>query len=255
MLIRISLIVAILAGLAVAGIALFPLKDNITSTIAARDEFNNKWKQETAKRVTAEKNLADTKTKLDSTTKELASTKTERDSAKAAEAEAVKKADDLQTALTKTQGDLKSSQDKLAAWEVLGIPLAQARDILTSLKRVTEEKDALEAEKAIIYAKAKKLQAQLDDIVGKNHDPELPDDLSGKVVVVDPKFDFVVLNVGQKQGVLPKGKLLVHRNGKLVAKLVVTDTITDNQCVANVMPNYQQSDIMEGDQVFPANPN
>ena len=250
MLIRISLIVAILAGLGVAGIAFFPLQDQIKTTIASRDDFHTKMVQERQDKVKAQNLAKETQTKLDSTTKELVSTRTERDSAKSAEADAVKKADDLQASLNKTKQDLESSLNKLAQWEVLGIPIAQAREILTSLKRVTEEKDALEAEKAIIYAKAQKLSAKLKELQGDHVEVEEPEGLSGKVLVVDPKFDFVVLNIGEKQGVLPHGKLLVHRNGKLVAKLVITDTITSNQCIANVMPGYKQSDIMEGDQVF-----
>lgn len=251
MLIRISLIVAILAGLGVAGIAFFPLQKEIKDTIASRDDYNTKLKDETKKHTQTKKELADAKTKLDSTTKELATAKTEREAAKTAEAEAVKKAEDVQATLTKTKQDLQGAQDKLAAWESLGFPLAQARETLSSLKRVTEEKEALEAEKTIIYNRSLKLKAQLDSLTtGTSIDPEMPEGLSGKVLVVDPRFDFVVLDIGEKQGVMPKGKLLVHRDGKLIARLVVTDDIRSNQCVANVMPGYKQADIMEGDLVF-----
>jgi hypothetical protein len=187
---------------------------------------------------------------LDQTKTELASTKTERDNAKSAEAEAEKKADDLQANLKKTQKDLEDSQNSLAAWKELGIPIAQAREILNSLKQVREEKDALEAEKAIIYAKAKKLEAKLKELTNQGDDPELPEGLSGKVLVVDPRYDFVVLNIGEKQGVLPRGKLYVSRNGKLVGKLVISDSIQANNCVATVMDGWKQSDVMEGDQVY-----
>ena len=60
----------------------------------------------------------------------------------------------------------------------------------------------------------------------------------------------MVLNIGQKEGVVVNGKLLVNRNGKLVAKLRITDQITAERCIANVMPGWQLSDIMEGDEVF-----
>ena len=246
MLIRISLIVAILAGLGVAGIAFFPLQDQIKTTIAARDDFNTKWHAETKAKQTALKNLADTTKTLETRTKELADTKQQLSDAKVAETAAEKRADDFQASLKKTQQELQTTSDKLAQWEALGIPIAQARDILNSLKRVTEEKDALEAEKAIIYAKARKLQAKIDQMVDPTRDVEEPEGLAGKVMVVDPRYDFVILNIGEKQGVVPFGKLLVHRNGKLVAKLVISESIEPNQCVANVIPR----DIMEGDEVF-----
>ena len=253
MLIRISLIVAILAGLGVAGIEFFPLQDQIKQTIAQRDDFNSKLKAETLAHNKTKADLAKTTTELTKTKGDLATAQTDRDAAKAAEAEAVKKSEELAANLKRTQQDLDSTKDKLAAWDSLNIPIVKARDILNSLKRVTDEKNALEEEKAVIYAKARKLKAQLDAVLTPNGDPDM-DELEGKVLVVDPKFDFVVLDVGSKQGAVPQGKLLVSRNGKLVAKLVITQNIETTQCVANVLPGpWKQSDIMEGDLVFNAN--
>jgi cell shape-determining protein MreC len=70
----------------------------------------------------------------------------------------------------------------------------------------------------------------------------------GKVLVVDPKYDFVVLNVGGNQGVVENGRLLVNRDGKLVAKLRVTK-VEPNRSIANIVPDWKQSEVMEGDQV------
>jgi hypothetical protein len=75
--------------------------------------------------------------------------------------------------------------------------------------------------------------------------------LKGKVVVVDPKFDFIVLDVGESQGVLERGEMLVSREGKLVAKVRVW-TVERQRCVANVLPGWKLADVMEGDQVVPA---
>ncbi len=253
MLIRISLIVAILAGLGVAGIAFFPLQDQIKQTISQRDDFDSKLKAETLAHNQTKNKLASTTKDLNDTKATLASTQQERDSAKAAEAEAVKKSEDLLANLKKTQQDLDSTKDRLAAWESLGLPIAKARETLNSLKRVTDEKNALEEEKAVIFAQANKYKAELAVLKGETTDPQM-DEMEGKVLVVDPKFDFVVLDVGTKQGAVPQGKLLVSRNGKLVAKLVITQKIDPTQCIANVLPGpWKQSDIMEGDLVFNAN--
>ena len=72
----------------------------------------------------------------------------------------------------------------------------------------------------------------------------------GKVLAVDPKFEFVVLDIGEKEGALENGQMLVNRNGKLVAKIKITDSIQPNRCIANVMPGWKLGDIMEGDQVL-----
>ena len=77
----------------------------------------------------------------------------------------------------------------------------------------------------------------------------MPAGLRGKVLVADPKFDFVVLNIGEKEQVVPYGRFLVSRNGKLVAKLKV-QSVQPDRSIANVMPGWNLSEIMEGDEVF-----
>ena len=252
MLIRICLIVAILGGLGVAGIAFIPLKDQINSTISDRNKFHDQWRTELVDHKKAQ-DLADATKKeaLDKTKVDLAGAKQERDDAKAAEANAVKTADRLQADLSKAKDDLGAAKDKLAAWEVLGIPLDQAKEILNSLKQVKAEKEARRGGKGHHLHQEPETPEQAGQHSYAGRDPEMPEGMSGKVLAVDPKFDFVVLNIGQKDGAVERGKLLVSRNGKLVAKVIITDSIQSNQCVANVMfPGYKQSDIMEGDEVF-----
>ena len=53
-----------------------------------------------------------------------------------------------------------------------------------------------------------------------------------------------------KQGVVERGELLVNRDGKLVAKLRVTG-VEPKRCIANVLPEWKQADVMEGDAVLP----
>jgi hypothetical protein len=72
-------------------------------------------------------------------------------------------------------------------------------------------------------------------------------------MAVDPKWDFVVLNVGEDQGVLPDGELLVSRDGKLVAKVIVR-SVQKDRSIANLVPGWQLGEIIEGDEVIPAHP-
>jgi hypothetical protein len=250
MLIRICLIVAILGGLAVAGVDYFVLKDNIDKTIADRDTFNTNWHKEEGEHKKYQTLAEKTQKELDKTKQDLTAANQAKDEAVAARADAEKALTVAQNNLKKTQADLDATSDKLAAWEALGIPLIDAHKILDSLKRVQDEEAALETEKQVIYAKCVKLQGQLDAILDPDRDPDMPDGLRGKVLAVDPRYDFVVLNIGQKDGVVVNGKLLVNRGGKLVAKLRITDQITSERCIANVMPGWQLSDVMEGDEVF-----
>jgi hypothetical protein len=81
----------------------------------------------------------------------------------------------------------------------------------------------------------------------------LPAGLKGKILVSDPKWDFVVLNVGQDEGAAEDGDLLVSRDGKLVAKVRI-HTVQKGRSIANVLPGWKITDVMEGDLVIPANP-
>ena len=62
-----------------------------------------------------------------------------------------------------------------------------------------------------------------------------------------------MLNVGEDNGVLKYGELLVNRNGRLVAKVRVSNVEKDRS-VANVVPGWQLGELMEGDLVIPAHP-
>ena len=71
--------------------------------------------------------------------------------------------------------------------------------------------------------------------------------------MTDPKWKFVVLNVGEDQGLLKDGELLVNRDGRLVAKVRVS-SVQKDRSVANVMPGWELGEVLEGDQVIPAYP-
>ena len=55
--------------------------------------------------------------------------------------------------------------------------------------------------------------------------------------------------MGRDKGLLERGELLVNRSGRLVAKLKISD-VKDHRAIANVMPGWKQSEVLEGDQVL-----
>ena len=69
----------------------------------------------------------------------------------------------------------------------------------------------------------------------------------------DPKWHFIVLDVGEDQGVLLNGEVLVSRQGKLLGKAKVS-RVQPGRCVANMVPGWEFGEIAEGDQVIPAVP-
>jgi cell shape-determining protein MreC len=121
------------------------------------------------------------------------------------------------------------------------------------LKDSQESVAFVNEEKMILQRVLARTQARLSIYEGTNTFVTLRADLRGKILVVDPKWDFVVLNIGQDQGVIDNGELLVSRAGRLVAKVIVR-SVEKNRCIANVMPGWKLGEVIEGDEVSPAHP-
>lgn len=253
MLIRISLIVAIAAGLIAGALNIVKVRDKITTLITQRDDFHNQRDQVQAQLDSTKKDLAKTKDDLTQTQQELTDTKTQRDKAVAEAKTQTTRADDLADKLTKTTQERDDAQARLAAYQATGLTADQVGSLNKALNSTRNELEAVKEENGVLQRTVNRLQAQINELIGTNYVVTLRADLRGKIVAVDPKWDFVVLNIGGDEGVLNDGEMLVSRDGKLVAKVIVR-SVQKDRSIANVVPGWQLGDIIEGDEVTPAHP-
>jgi hypothetical protein len=253
MLIRISLIVAIVAALAAGALSFTQVRGKINTLITQRnDEHDHRVTAETDLAST-KKTLATTKDTLKQTEQDLTSAKAERDKAVTTAAAQMKRADDLSEKLTKAAQDRDEAQGKLAAYVDTGLTAKQVTELGRSLKNAQNAIDAMNEEKLVMSRTIDRLNNELAKYVGTNYVVKLPAGLRGRILVVDPKWDFVVLNIGDMQGVKADGELLVSRDGRLVAKVVVR-SIQKDRCIANIIPGWRLGQVIEGDEVSPAHP-
>ena len=253
MLLRICLIVAILGALAVGGLNIVMVKDKVTKLATDRDNEKNMKVQAQTELASTKKDLATTKTKLTATETELASTKDERDKA-VAEATSQQKRADLVTAdRDKIRKERDTAQEELAAFNATGLKPEQIVAMNKEYKGLEKALEGSKEENKLLGQKIVKLQNELAIYTKPEYVVPLPPGLRGKVLVTDPKWNFVILDVGQEQGVLEFGELLVNRNGRLVAKVKVR-SVQKDRSIANVLPGWQLGEVMEGDQVIPAHP-
>jgi hypothetical protein len=253
MLIRISLIVAIIAGLAVAGLNFVMVKEKITTL---QTNLNNETTAHTATKGELSKTqteLKQTSDKLKETETTLATTTEERDKAVAEARTQSSRAEALATELTATRQARDLAQEELAAYKASQLSPAQVVALNKQLRTLQDTLAGSQAENRVLGQRLRRVQNELDRYVSPEKPVLLPASLRGKILVADPKWNFVVVNIGEDQGVLEHGELLVNRNGKLVGKLVVR-TVQKDRSVANVMPGWELGDIIEGDQVIPAHP-
>ena len=253
MLIRISLIVAIIAGIAVGALNFTMVKQKVNTLQTNFINTSNTL-------FTTEATLRTTKKNLDTTTAQLAQTNTalvvawsDRDKAVNDRDAATQRANDLSDKLAKTTKERDDAKDELAAYQASGLSAAQVASLGKDLKSLQDNLAGAKEENALLGKKIAKLDYELKKYRGEKPVVLLPDTVKGKVVITDPKWDFVVVDVGESQGVKEDGELLVSRDGKLVAKVIVR-SIQKDRCIANVMPGWKLGEVMEGDQVIPAHP-
>jgi cell shape-determining protein MreC len=253
MLMRISLIVAIVAALAAGALNVFQVRDKITTLISQRD--TEKHEKETAQTELAgtKKDLAKTKNELSQTQTQLADSQAAQKKAEDTATAQAKRANEISDKLTKATQERDDAQNELASYKNSGLTSQQVAQLSKTIKDAQNEIEAINAEKGILEHKVNSLQAQLYKFTGTNVVITLPADLKGKIVVVDPKWDFVVLDVGNDQGIKQDGELLVSREGKLVAKVIVR-TVEKDRSIANVVPGWKLGEVIEGDDVSPAHP-
>jgi predicted nucleic acid-binding Zn-ribbon protein len=250
MLLKICLIVAILAGGGVVAVNFLKVKPAIETIRDARD---SEQKQKVATQKTLDKtkkDLKDTSDKLDTTSKDLESTRTKLTAANRQVSTLQSQTNTLHEELGKAMDARDKAQGELAEWHQLHMTPDQVVKATNDLKKVTRDFMGASQEALVLKTEVDKLTNELWALRPNTSDVvELPTGLKGKVVAVDPKYDFVILNIGEDKGVLPKGIMMVHRDGKLIGKVQIV-TVKNNQSVANILPAWRRGEVMEGDEVL-----
>ncbi len=253
MLLRIALIVAILAGLAAGGLGYYEVTNQVPALTKQRDD-------EHTLRVSTQLELAQTKTKLKKTQsdlaqtqQDLADTRTSLDKAVARADAETKQMDQLNQKLADVSAQRDDAQNKLASYSAIGLSPDQVAALNKQLKDADKQIAAINGENALLNHQLVIAKNHLRELIGPDVDIKLPPGLKGKILVVDPKWDFVVVDVGDADQAVPGAELLVSREGKLVAKVVLR-TVEKNRSIANIVPGWKLGEPIEGDEVTPAHP-
>jgi vacuolar-type H+-ATPase subunit I/STV1 len=246
---RISLIVAIVAG--VGALAITQLKvaktlDELRTDLqTTKDSLTaSQQSEQRAKRESREATAAADKAK-----KELDTARIDLATASEKAVQQEKRANDLEATLNRTTQERNDAQAELARWKAFEMTIEQIRATIAENKKLVQERNAVFGENKILDRNLKAAQSELAILKGEVMKVPLPPSLKGKVIAVDPKYEFVVLDVGKDDGVLARGEMLVNRSGRLVAKVRIL-TAEANRSIANVLPEWKQAEIMEGDVVI-----
>jgi peptidoglycan hydrolase CwlO-like protein len=243
--VRICLIVAVVGGLVSAffGFLVSAQKKDWQGQYSTAD---GKLQSTSKKLKESEQTLATTKASLDETTTKLG--------------EATTKADSLQSELSKAQSIAGELEQKVSAAEQrvtaaqteisevksqLGAESAAAKEAQSKLTQLESEKKILNDD----LASAKAEVARLLDIQKRTQTGEMPPGINGRILSVNRNWNFVVLNIGDKQGVVENGELIIYRNKEFVGKVRVVSTEA-NTCVADLILDSLKGEVQIGDEVM-----
>lgn len=251
MLTRVCLIAAIVFGVAVAGINLWKVREVIVTTRTERDNERSMKEQAQQQLAQTRRELSDTQDDLAQTKQTLESTTAERNRLRSETDTLTKQNNTLQQRLKETTDTLNNAQAELAAWNALGITVDQVKTVIATAKEAQEALDVANEEKRILSRRIDELKNRLAYYEDPDKRVPLPVGLTGKVLVADPKWEFVVLNIGEEDGVLERGELLVSRDGRLVGRVQI-QSVQKDRSIANLMNGWKLSEVIEGDVVIPA---
>ncbi len=250
---RAALIIALVAGLVSVSVSVTQVKEKITTLQAdltsTRDNLSNT--QRNLRETSA--TLKETQENLKVATADLVDTRSQLDQTIRQRDELNKLAQEKMAQLEETEKSLSDANSKLSRWDALGLQPDGVRQMQADLREAVVNNTALLDENELLSRKITRLETDLARYTQGVQMVALPENLKGKVTAVDPKWDFVVLDIGSNNEVAESGELLVARDGRLIGRVKVV-SVEPTYSVASLMPGWltEGEIILEGDTVMAA---
>lgn len=171
-------------------------------------------------KATAESSLATAKADADKAKKDL---ETSLAQVQAKDKEIADLNEKVAKATPATTGSSAVAADP-AVQEELTVAKAQVTKLEQEIKAARTDKEDADKKVAVLEAENARRAASMSR-----------PGLEGKVLAVNPNWSFVVLSIGDKQGVVSNSNLIVKRGGSMVGRLRVT-SVEPNTSIADILP-------------------
>ncbi len=253
LILRIILLVVILAG--IGGIFLgLQKRQKLSDAEKAKTEAEQKASDASSK-------LSGAEDKARKATAELQTTQTALDTAKKEADENKKKAEahmaelkKTKEELAKTAADAKAASLKLEQLNKVLPPGVDPSKIIDEMRRVQSDLQVLNDEKALLSTKLAELQSENTNMKKRLQNREhgdIPKDLVGHLMAVNSEWNFVVLDVGENEGVVANKSMLVYRDGQLVGRVKIT-SVEPSISIGDILPKWTHGELREGDSAIAA---
>lgn len=161
---------------------------------------------------------------------------------------------DLETTksdLESTNSKLKVTAEQLQAFED-GLKGKKPDELFQEINELSEKVKVAEGEQKILAAAKEKSETELkklrEQIEMTKPGGTKSLSLSGRILAVNPTWNFVILDVGKKDQIVEGLTMVISRGEKIVGK-IKTVTVDTETTVADILPDTPASAIEVGDQV------
>ena len=198
---------------------------------------------------TAAQNLATTVAEKDQIGSKLSGTQSELDKVKGQITGLSTDKTSLEAQVTQLSADLQAKNQELERRGIAGS---------SAPAEATSDQQAQLAEQQTLITKLQgdldSARSQLSSLTKEKQDrlhQRMRNGLSGRILAVNPAWNFVVLNLGDKNGVVSNAELLVKRGTQLIGKVRVT-SVEPSTSIADIVANSvpQGATISPGDDVI-----
>jgi len=202
--------------------------------------------------------LADLSSEKDTLAANLGEAQNELGTAKQELAAAQEKAAALETELSQASGDADAKDMRIAELEQQLTDAASASAPATpeaaGLAEITAERDEAKLNLASAQDTISGLQAQIAELrrkEGARGTAQMRQGLQGTILAVNQAWNFVVLSLGDRQGVVPNAEMLVQRGGQLLGRIRVT-SVEPSTSIADILVRTvpRGLSVMPGDTVI-----
>jgi len=183
--------------------------------------------------------LEKARNELDSVQQELAAVQSELKDAKDQIASLSSQVETKEVELAQAQARIQQLQDDKALLE------REVQDTREELARAQDEARDLADQVTALEHTVRDLEARLGERIAA----AVPRGLSGNVLIVNRPWNFVVVDLGSKDGLVPNIELLVHRGDRLVGKVRVS-TVREKFSIAEIVRDWERLPVQEGDRVL-----
>jgi len=211
------------------------LRNDIVTTSSARDLAERS-------RMASEKKLKARESDFAAATSKATAAEAKAASVEADLSKAQNEKAEIEAKLQTSDAQVADLQKRIADATVGGAPGAEGispNEVKAQLDDTKKQLEAAEQEKAVLADKVKEAQDRVSAIEAEKKRRESgvnPPGVHGTILAVNQAYNFVVLSMGDRQGVVPNSEMLVMRSGALIGKIRIS-SVEPTTSIGDIITN------------------